>query len=138
LKLSTGTDSVIIGKLFFNLILTFALNLLILILFILITEYQIKNLSGFLVVIVLGNLGLVSASTIIAAIISKANSKGTLYPVLSFPILLPLLITVINATKLASLGVETDKLFGEIQILVSYFVVVTVTSLMLFKFIWED
>jgi len=34
LKLSTGTDSVIIGKLFFNLILTFALNLLILILFI--------------------------------------------------------------------------------------------------------
>ena len=95
-------------------------------------------MPGFLVVIVLGNLGLVSASTIIAAIISKANSKGTLYPVLSFPILLPLLITVINATKLASLGVETDKLFGEIQILVSYFVVVTVTSLMLFKFIWED
>ncbi|MFZ1321098.1 MAG: heme exporter protein CcmB [Ignavibacteria bacterium] len=138
LKLSTGTDSVIIGKLFFNLILTFFLNLLILILFILITEYQIKNLSGFLIVIVLGNLGLVSASTIIAAIISKANSKGTLYPVLSFPILLPLLITVINATKLASLGVETDKLFGEIQILVSYFVVVTVASLMLFKFIWED
>lgn len=138
LKLSTSTDSVIIGKLFFNLILTFFLNLLILILFILITEYQIKNLSGFLIVIMLGNLGLVSASTIIAAIISKANSKGTLYPVLSFPILLPLLITVINATKLASLGVETDKLFGEIQILVSYFIVVTVTSLMLFKFIWED
>ncbi|HAY32954.1 MAG TPA: heme exporter protein CcmB [Ignavibacteria bacterium] len=138
LKLSTGSDSVIIGKLLFNSALTFSLNALILFLFVIITDYQIKNLSGFLLVLIFGNLGLVSASTIIAAIISKANSKGTLYPVLSFPVLLPLLITVINATKLASLGAETDKLFGEIQILVSYFIVVTVASLMLFKYVWED
>ena len=120
------------------MVLTFSLNALILFLFVIITDYQIKNLPGFLIVLVFGNLGLVSASTIIAAIISKANSKGTLYPVLSFPVLLPLLITVINATKLASLGVETDKLFGEIQILISYFIVVTVASLMLFKYVWED
>ncbi|MBK8984113.1 MAG: heme exporter protein CcmB [Ignavibacteria bacterium] len=138
LKLSTGSDSVILGKLIFNMVLTFSLNALILLLFVIITDYQIKNLPGFLIVLVFGNLGLVSASTIIAAIISKANSKGTLYPVLSFPVLLPLLITVINATKLASLGVETDKLFGEIQILISYFIVVTVASLMLFKYVWED
>ncbi|MBK9332540.1 MAG: heme exporter protein CcmB [Ignavibacteria bacterium] len=138
LKLSTGSDSVILGKLIFNMVLTFSLNALILFLFVIITDYQIKNLPGFLIVLVFGNLGLVSASTIIAAIISKANSKGTLYPVLSFPVLLPLLITVINATKLASLGVETDKLFGEIQILISYFIVVTVASLMLFKYVWED
>ncbi len=138
LKLSTGSDSVILGKLLFNTALTFSLNALILFLFVIITDYQIKNLSGFLIVLIFGNLGLVSASTIIAAIISKANSKGTLYPVLSFPVLLPLLITVINATKLASLGAETDKLFGEIQILISYFIVVTVASLMLFKYVWED
>ncbi|MBS1516547.1 MAG: heme exporter protein CcmB [Bacteroidetes bacterium] len=138
LKLSTGSNSVILGKLFFNLILTFSLNLLILFLFVIITDYEIKNFSGFMIVIVFGNLGLVSASTIIAAIISKANSKGTLYPVLSFPVLLPLLITVINATKLASVGVETGKLLGEIQILLSYFIVVTVASLMLFKYVWED
>lgn len=138
LKLSSDSSSVIIGKLIFNLMLTFSLNLLILILFILITDYQIKNFSGFLITIIIGNFGLVSASTIIAAIISKANSKGTLYPVLSFPILLPLLLTVINATKLASLGVDTEKLFGEIQILVSYLIVVTVVSLMLFKYVWED
>lgn len=138
LKLSAASDSVIIGKLLFNLVLTFSLNIFILLLFVMITEYQIQNLTGFLIVVVLGNLGLVSASTIIAAIISKANSKGTLYPVLSFPVLLPLLVTVINATKLASLGVETDKLYGEIQILISYFIVVTVASLMLFKYVWED
>lgn len=138
LKLSSDSSSVIIGKLIFNLILTFALNILILILFILITDYQIKNFSGFVITMILGNFGLVSASTIIAAIISKANSKGTLYPVLSFPVLLPLLLTVINATKLASAGVDTGRLNGEILILISYSIVVTVTSLMLFKYVWED
>ncbi len=138
LKLSADSSSVIIGKLIFNLVLTFALNILILILFILITDYQIKNLTGFVITMLLGNFGLVSASTIIAAIISKANSKGTLYPVLSFPVLLPLLLTAINATKLASAGIDTAKLNGEILILISYSIVVTVASLMLFKYVWED
>lgn len=138
LKLSADSSSVIIGKLIFNLVLTFSLITLIIILFIAITDYQIKNVSGFLITIIIGCFGLVSASTIIAAIISKANSKGTLYPVLSFPVLLPLLLTVINATKLASLGVDTEKLFGELQILVSYSIVVTAVSLMLFKYVWED
>jgi len=138
LKLSSDSTAVLTGKLLFNLVLSFALNILILILFILITDYSVKNVSGFLITVIIGNFGLVSASTIIAAIISKANSKGTLYPVLSFPVLLPLLITVINATKLASHGVGTEKLYGEIIILVSYTIVITVVSYMLFRFVWED
>lgn len=138
LKLSSDSTAVLTGKILFNLVLSFALNILILILFILITDYSVKNVTGFLITVIIGNFGLVAASTIIAAIISKANSKGTLYPVLSFPVLLPLLITVINATKLASLGVGTERLYGEITILVSYTIVITVVSYMLFRFVWED
>ena len=104
LKLSTETNSIFLGKFFFNLILTFALNIVILILYTVITNFNIGNFSGFVITVLLGNVGLVASSTIIAAIISKANTKGTLYPVLAFPILLPLLLTVIDATKLASSG----------------------------------
>ncbi|MDZ4711985.1 MAG: heme exporter protein CcmB [bacterium] len=138
LKLSADASGIYLGKLMFNLVLTFSMTLVIIILFILINDYEIKNPAGFILVVSLGNLGLVSASTIVAAIISKANSKGTLYPVLSFPVLLPLLITVINATKLASAGISTDKLGGELMILISYMVVVTTASLLLFRFVWED
>ncbi|HMS63647.1 MAG TPA: heme exporter protein CcmB [Ignavibacteria bacterium] len=138
IKLSTDSINVLTGKLLFNLVLTFILNILIVILFVIITDYRIVNFTGFLITIIIGNIGLVSASTIIAAIISKANTKGTLFPVLSFPILLPLLLTVINSTKLASLGDSTDKLYPEILILISYTVVVTVSSYMLFRFVWED
>ena len=138
LKLSSYPVSVYLGKLLFNCILTYSLNLVIFILFIMITDFYIQNFTAFFITILLGNLGLVAASTIIAAIIAKANTKGTLYPVLAFPVLLPLLLTVINATKLASSGVDTGSLMGEFQILISYTVVVITVSLLLFKFVWED
>jgi len=138
LKLSTDTNSIFLGKFFFNLILTFGLNIVILILYTVITNFNIGNFSGFVITVLLGNIGLVASSTIIAAIISKANTKGTLYPVLAFPILLPLLLTVIDATKLASSGEPTGNLMEDFQILIAYSIVVITASLILFRFIWED
>ena len=138
LKLSAGATEVFLGKLFFNFVLTFSLNMVIFFLFSMITGIRINNFFAFAVTVILGNFGIVSASTIIAAIIAKANSKGTLYPVLAFPVLLPLLITMIDATKLASEGVPTIELMGNFQILVSYTVVITIVSLFLFRFVWED
>lgn len=138
LKLNSKPTGVFLGKLFFNCVLTYSLNIVIFFLFVIITDFGIKNFLAFFLTIILGNLGLVSASTIIAAIISKANTKGTLYPVLAFPVLLPLLLTVINATKLASAGVDTGELMGEFQILISYSIVVITVSLLLFHFVWED
>jgi heme exporter protein B len=138
LKLSVDPISIFLGKLFFNLALTFFVNIFIFVLFVLITSFEIINFSAFVLIILLGNIGMVSASTIIAAIISKANTKGTLYPVLAFPVMLPLLITVINATKLASAGADTYTMMSEYQILFSYAVVITTVSLLLFRFVWED
>lgn len=138
LKLSAAPTEIFLGKLLFNFILTFSLNIVIFFLFWLITGIDIKNFAAFFVTVILGNFGIVAASTIIAAIIAKANSKGTLYPVLAFPVLLPLLLTLIDATKLASEGVPMTELFGDFQILVSYTVVITVISIFLFRFVWED
>ncbi len=138
LKLSISHSEVLAGKLMFNFTLSFIINVIIFIFFIGATGIEIKNLLGFTITFFLGNLGLVSSSTVIAAIISKANSKGTLYPVLAFPVLLPLLLILIEAGKLSAAGVETGRLLSEFLFLFSYTVVVTITSFILFKFIWED
>lgn len=138
LKLSAKPTDIFLGKLFYNIVLSFALNILVIILFIAIMDFEILNLLSFLVVLILGNFGLVVSSTVIASIISKADSKGTLYPVLSFPILLPLLLSVINASKLASYGASLEVISGELLILISYSVVVLTASILLFGFIWED
>lgn len=138
LKLSVSSSSVLLGKLIFNFILSFSINVLLILLFIIVNDLTIENVSGFWFIVFLGNFGLVSSSTIISAIIAKADSKGTLYPVLSFPILIPLLITVIFASNLTCDGATFSALLPEIQILISYAVVVTTTSFLLFKFIWND
>ncbi|TRZ64313.1 ABC transporter permease [bacterium] len=138
LKLSVDPISVLLGKLLFNGVLTFSLNIVIISLFILITGFVITSIPAFIIIVVLGNLGIIASSTIIAAIIAKANTKGTLYPVLAFPVLMPLLITVINSTKLASTGSPIQDFLPDMQILLSYAIVVITASLLLFKFIWED
>jgi heme exporter protein B len=127
------------GKLIFNLVLLASLNLFTVVLYLIfISNFKVQNYAIFNLTMVLGTIGLASASTIIAAIISKANTKGTLYPVLAFPILLPLLLTVISATKMAVEGVPFDQALGEFQILIAYLVVITAISYLLFDFVWKE
>jgi heme exporter protein B len=139
LQLMASPSAVLLGKLLFNLVLVMALNSVTVVLYgALISGFVIRTYSIFLVTIALGSVGLAAASTIIAAIIARANTKGTLYPVLSFPILLPLLLTVINATRLASEGALFEEAYGEFQVLISYIAVVIATSYMLFDYVWKD
>ena len=139
LQLLAPSSAVIFGKLLFNLVLVISLNVFAVLLYsFFISGFVIRTYSVFLVTLGLGSIGLAAASTIIAAIIAKANTKGTLYPVLSFPILLPLLLTVINATRLAAEGAFFEEAFGEFQVLISYIVVVVATSYLLFDYIWKD
>lgn len=139
LQLLAQPSAVLFGKLFFNLVLIVGVNALTVALYTFFLDGFIVRSSGvFVVTILLGSIGLAAASTIIAAIIAKANTKGTLYPVLSFPILLPLLLTCINATRLATEGAFFSEASGEFQFLVSYIVVVVTASWLFFEYIWKD
>lgn len=139
LQLCTVPSIVYFGKLLFNLVLLSAINALTAVLFLILVEnFSIQSYAIFLTTMTLGTIGLASASTIIAAIIAKANTRGALYPVLSFPILLPLLLTVIKGTKLAVEGAPFVEALGEFQILLSYLIVITAVSYLLFDFIWKD
>ena len=139
LQLLARPSAVFLGKLLFNLVLVLGLNAVTVLLYAAgINGFVIRNMGIFVVTVLLGSLGLAAASTIIAAVIARANTRGTLYPVLSFPILLPLLLTVISATRLASEGSFFQEALGEFQILLSYIVVLTVVSFMLFDYIWKD
>lgn len=139
LQLIAAPATIYTGKLFFNIILVFLMNIAITVLFSLLFEsFVIANFQLFLIAFILGNFGIAASSTIIAAIISKASSKGTLYPVLSFPILLPLILTLLELTKFAMDGVTVPEAVTEILVLVSYDVIMITASYLLFDFIWKD
>lgn len=139
LQLLAQPTAIYFGKLMFNLVLVVGVNAFTVLLYVFfLNGFIIKTSAIFILAIALGSIGLAASSTIIAAIIAKANTKGTLYPVLSFPILLPLLLTCINATRMATEGAFIDEAFGEFQFLVSYIVVVITASSILFEYIWKD
>ena len=139
LQLISSPTPVYVGKLIFNFILTLSLNVVISLLYmLLINNFVVASADIFWTTIFLGSCAIASSSTIIAAIIAKANTRGTLYPVLSFPIMLPMLMTVIKATQLSLEGAFFTEALGEFQILISYTVVIVAVSVILFEFVWKD
>ena len=139
LQLIASPSTVFTGKLLFNIILVFCMNIVIAILYAaLFGNFIITNFYLFLVSFILGNIGLAVSSTMIAAIISKASAKGTLYPVLSFPILLPLILTSVQLTLFSMIGRTFVEAKFELAIVFCYDVIMITASYMLFDFVWKD
>lgn len=139
LQLIASPATIFSGKLLFNLILVFMMNIVIALLYsALFDAFIIKNFPLFLVTFILGNIGLAVSSTIIAAIIAKAGSKGTLYPVLSFPILLPLILLAVHLTLSSFDGTSFEQSFFELSMVACYDIIMFSASYMLFDFVWKD
>lgn len=139
LSLIANPISIFLGKFLFNLVLIFFINTLIAVLYsILFQDFVIQNWDSFIYAFILGNIGIAISSTIIASIIAKANVKGTLYPVLAFPVLLPLIMMLIEITKAALEGNPISDVSAEFVVLISYDIVMITASIMVFDLIWRD
>ena len=138
LKLRAEPDAVYWGKLIFNFTLLSIMTVIITPMFFIFTDAPTGNIGGFMVVLVLGVIGLCGATTIIAAIIAKVAVKGALFAVLSFPVLVVLLLLLVGASTKALDGRALTDIFTEIQGLVAYCVVMITASILLFKFVWLE
>ncbi len=139
LQLIASPSVIYFGKLLFNSLLTLLLTGAVTILYVIVFPgFTIKSVEVFFLVVLLGSLGFAASATIIAAIIAKAGARGTLYPVLSFPILIPLLMTVMNGTTRALAGETMASAIGEFQVLVGYLLVMVGGSFILFDYVWKD
>lgn len=138
LRLAAPPDAVYVGKLLFNLILLSVLTVVITPLFFIFTNAPVSSVIDFIPILMLGVLGLCSATTLIAAIIARAAVKGALFAVLSFPIIIPLLIVLVLATQKLFEGSGVSSVMADLQFLLAYTVVTVVGSLMLFKFVWSE
>ncbi len=106
-------------------------------LFVVLLHVEIGNVGLFAALLLAGSLGLVAATTLIAAIIARASARGALFAVLSFPLLVPLLVVAIQGTTLALLGDSWERGLAPLQVLIAYTVALFVASLFLFGSVWE-
>jgi len=138
LRLAAPPGAVYLGKYLFNLALLLMLEVLIVPLFVVMMGLQVGSLGLFALVLLLGNLGLAGATTIIAAMVSQASARGALFTVLSFPLLLPLLISAIEGTRSTLAQSAAAGIWPSLQVLGAYAVAMVTVSLMLFPLVWTE
>ena len=136
LRLAAPPEAVFVGKLLANLATLALVEVVVLPLFFGLLMAECRNWPLFLLAAALGTLGVAAGATICAALVAKASSGGALYAVLCLPILLPVLISAVNATAAALTGAPWAQAAGDLRILLSYSGIVVTASLMLFEHLW--
>ncbi|MFC1475769.1 heme exporter protein CcmB [Candidatus Zixiibacteriota bacterium] len=138
LQLATGADVVYFGKWVFNLVLLLGLEVFLVPLFLILLNVEVYRWGLLVAITLLGSVGLVSATTLIAAVIATAGVRGALFSVLSLPILLPLLVPLVQVTEYCFLPGADAAGSVEIRILAAYAGVALTGGWLLFPFVWRE
>jgi heme exporter protein B len=138
LQLNATPSAVFTGKLMFNLFLSLLMNAVVAVAFAMVLGLDYSYLLTLAFILLLGAVGLSGATTLISAIIARTPNKGPLFAVLSFPILVPLLLSVISGTTKALEGTAVAGVGSELATLVGYAGVVITASILLFDYLWRD
>lgn len=137
LRLSASPLVVWAGKLAYNLVLLYLLMALLVPLFAVLMGFEVELMGWFVLLLTVGGYALAVTATIVAAIISRAMTRGALYSVLSLPLLLPLVIFLIQGTAAVSDG-SLDTVQSSVRAVVSLGGVMTVVSAFVFPVVWND
>jgi heme exporter protein B len=139
LRLNTRPSMVYAGKLLFTSLLIIGVNAATLLLFVAVLQMRVEAWGLLALVLALGAVGLAGTTTLLAALIARTSDRGPMLPVLLFPLLVPLLMTVSTATRGAlEGGGGWAGAGGEITTLVSFAGVIITVSVMLFDYVWVE
>jgi heme exporter protein B len=125
------------GKLLYNMALIAALMAMLAPLYCILMGFKIAMPWRFVGLLAAGGFALAVTTTIIAAIIAQALSRGALFSVLSLPLLLPLLIFLIQGTSAVATG-DVATYGMSVRAVLSMAGMMTVASALLFPVVWRD
>lgn len=138
LRLSVPAVAVYFGKWLFNLGLLAALEVVITTLFIVLMHADVERPLLYAASFLLGDIGLVTVCTIMAAIVARARTQSALFAVICFPLLVPMLKAAVAVTGISLGATNVTILAPSIQLLVSYAGMMLTIALMTFEFVWKE
>lgn len=130
--------AIILSKMLFNAVLQLVITALTFLLFNLLLGNPVENNNLFILVLFLGSLGISTVLSLSSAIASKTNNNSTLTAILSFPIMLPTLLTAIKASMLCGLGFAWEDCQAYIVTLGLLNIVIVALSYILFPYLWRS
>ena len=128
-----------LAKLCYNVLLMLAMNLINLLLYTALMGDPTFSYGLFMLISLLGAMGLSLVFTMLAAIASKAMQQASLMAILGFPIILPQLLLLIRLSKTAFSEVFRNGVpLQLILLLVALDIMIVLLSLILYPFLWKD
>lgn len=131
-------QAIILSKTIYNALLMGLLSILALMVYLVFFPNSVGDLLFYFSTVLLGSISFSTVFTMISAIASKAGNNGTLMAILSFPVVIPVILLLIKVSKAAMDGLDRGLSYGTIGVLAAINIIVIVTSLILFPFLWRD
>lgn len=129
---------VILAKTTYNILVLSLLGIINLIAFSLFFSPSIHNWGQFMAGLILGSFGLSAVLTLVSGIVSKTQNQAALVAILGFPLLFPLLVTIIKFSGNAIQGVEWISNQSNFFLLIALNSIIVALSFLLFPYLWRD
>lgn len=129
----------VLAKIIYNTLLLLVLSGLAFGAYSVVAGNPVRDVSLFALTLVLASLGFSIAFTFIASIAAKADNSATLMAILSFPVILPILLTLVRRLSPVALGFLQDTSYTRdiINLLAIDAILITLVFV-LFPYIWKD
>jgi len=126
------------GKVISNAVLMFIMEITTIPIFVVLFSYDIKNIPGLIVVVLLGTMGFIFVGTLLSALTVNTRTREILLPVILFPVLIPVLLSAVTATGVMLSNGEIADITGDLQILAVYDVIFFIVAQLVFEYTIED
>jgi len=130
--------AVILSKILYNIILLTFLSLVSAAFYSLVLGNPVQQYGNFILVLLLGSIGLSSLLTMVSAISYKSGNAMGMIAVLGFPIMIPLLITIIKASKGVADGLPFSTYSKYLVTMAGLDILIIALSVILFPYLWRD
>ena len=131
-------QSVIIAKIIYNTLLMLVLSAINYLFYTLFLGNPVQDKWMFLICLILGSTGFSIVLTMVSSIASKAGNNSTLMAVLSFPLLIPFMISLIRLSKNAIDGLDYIVDYPFLLMLSARNLIVLILSFILFPYLWRE
>ncbi len=131
-------EMVLLAKMVYNALLLMVLGALALVMFSVVAGHPVRDIRLFLGTLILGSVGFSIALTFVSAISAGAHNSATLMAVLSFPVLLPILMTLIRLSAISLALMQDTSYWRDILNLVAIDAILITLTFVLFPYVWRD
>jgi heme exporter protein B len=134
----SSPQQMILSKIIFNTLFMVVIACICWGVYTLLLGNMAQNQIYYFLIMLLGCIGFSTTFTLLSSIAAKSGNGHLLMPVLSFPIIIPLLLVLIKASKKAMDGIDVGFILPDLAVILAINAIVVALAYSLFPYLWKD